>query len=189
MTEDIEILIKWLQVREEFEEGFELTTIDQLKADIDHSALLERMLDGEVPLPKPPPRAFSCPWYSLVDEGYGRPYEVEEIDDKTLLIDQDTWTILEERSFESWIVSYETMPDTKWEVWCEGEKDPPTWEGKDDGEPAPCKLKDWRIKRQDTQQWIINGATTTGTAITDTTITYSTLGGLGTIGSVWSNNI
>lgn len=38
---------------------------EQLWADIDHSALLLRLLSGKKLLPKPPPRAFSYPWYAL----------------------------------------------------------------------------------------------------------------------------
>ncbi len=37
--------------------------------DADHSSLLFRLLEGKEPLPQPPPRAYSYPWYSLVETG------------------------------------------------------------------------------------------------------------------------
>lgn len=38
-------------------------------ADIWHSALLCRLLAGNDPLPQAPPRAYSYPWYELVEKG------------------------------------------------------------------------------------------------------------------------
>jgi len=37
--------------------------------DADHSSLLARLLDGKQPLPHPPPKFYSRPFYSLFDEG------------------------------------------------------------------------------------------------------------------------
>jgi len=38
-------------------------------ADIDHSSLLRRLLEGKPIYKKAPPRAFSYPWYELLDTG------------------------------------------------------------------------------------------------------------------------
>lgn len=37
-------------------------------ADIDKSALLDRLLAGKEPLPSPPPTCMSYPWYAVVEE-------------------------------------------------------------------------------------------------------------------------
>ncbi len=175
MTEDIDILIRWLKIREEFEDGFQLTTVDQLSADIDRSSLLERMLDGDEPFKLPPPKAFGQPWYSLVESGKGSPYEVTEVDHpfdkdggKVLLIDQVIWNIKEKISEKSWWAVCPTMPDVKWKVWYEGEKDPPNWVGKDDGKPAPRQIADWQIVRE---QNFIRTNTTAFTNATSSTAT------------------
>lgn len=38
--------------------------------DVHHSALLQRLLSGKEPLPVPPPKSHSYPWYSLIENGY-----------------------------------------------------------------------------------------------------------------------
>lgn len=69
-------------------------------SDVDHSALLQRLLNGKPPLPEPPPRSFSYPWYSLIEDGSGKA-EVREISDwlggdgTILIINQSRWEIVE----------------------------------------------------------------------------------------------
>jgi hypothetical protein len=64
----------------------------QLIADIDHSALLERLLDGQEPLPEPPPRAYSYPWYALIERGE---LQVDDVSDLAthIVICQHRWEI------------------------------------------------------------------------------------------------
>jgi len=74
MTDEIQqatlnVVKRWLKIR-----GKPGDT--QLCADIDHSALLVRLLDGKEPLPAPPPRANSYPWYDLIESGKGEAMEV-----------------------------------------------------------------------------------------------------------------
>ena len=38
------------------------------EADISKSALFERIMNGYDPLPFPPPRGLSCPWYAVVED-------------------------------------------------------------------------------------------------------------------------
>jgi len=69
--EVLEKVKQWLRVRIEHQ-GAPQEVKDvwqQLTADIDHSSLLERLLDGKEPLEVPPPLAFSYPWYDLVENG------------------------------------------------------------------------------------------------------------------------
>lgn len=47
-------------------------------ADVDHSSLLLRLLAGKEPFENPPPRAYSYPWYRLLeDEGEDGLHEFE----------------------------------------------------------------------------------------------------------------
>ena len=48
------------------------------RVDIAKSRLFWRIRSGKEPLPEPPPRAFSCPWYELVEEPE-RPHWVSEL--------------------------------------------------------------------------------------------------------------
>lgn len=52
------------------------TGIDSVLANIDHSALLHRLLEGKEIYPSPPPRAFSYPWYALLEGKAGDHNEV-----------------------------------------------------------------------------------------------------------------
>lgn len=56
-------LYEWLGIRQANGQG---TTVSS--ADITKSCLLGRMLiEGKPPLPTPPPRAYSAPWYAVVE--------------------------------------------------------------------------------------------------------------------------
>jgi len=61
-------------------------------ADVDHSALLHRLLEGKKPFPNPPPKRFSYPCYALAE---GEKVEIgsfTEHDNGTIHIDQsDEW--------------------------------------------------------------------------------------------------
>lgn len=110
-TPDIEKLYRWMEIR--VENGIPVS-MDNLLADIDHSALLGRLLAGKEPFPEPPPRAYSYPNYTLLENGRGEPGEVYERDrgfmtdeaTPVLFIDQLEWKIVEKRGPEEWIVSY-----------------------------------------------------------------------------------
>lgn len=69
---------RWLQIKEQFEQtsrwnsvtnqfvrGYRWGTnqLSFLSADIDHSALLVRLLEGKEPLPEPPPLEHAYPVY------------------------------------------------------------------------------------------------------------------------------
>jgi len=83
----------WLKIRGKPDDA-------QLCADIDHSALLARLLDGKEPLPAPPPRAFSYPWYDLIESGKGDAMEVwrHPPNADTISINQSgQWAVIEAR--------------------------------------------------------------------------------------------
>jgi len=48
-------------------------------ADIQHSALLYRLLSGKPLLPDPPPKAYSYPWYELAEGENCRAEQVHDI--------------------------------------------------------------------------------------------------------------
>lgn len=65
-------------------------------ADIDHSTLLDRLLNGKQFLPEPPPLAFSYPMYSLAETGSYTPHEVLiDKDHNSVVIDQSRWQIVQ----------------------------------------------------------------------------------------------
>lgn len=109
----IRCLLEWLEVRQQFEQGTENRLgFPQLLADVDHSALLARLLKGKSPLPAPPPTSHSYPWYGLVEEGSGEldPIFVEGVSDSAetgrVRICQSSWTVLR-REGDTLIVRYD----------------------------------------------------------------------------------
>lgn len=56
---------RWLELRISHQKGYDFNNynLHQLIADIDHSALLNRLLNGKEPLPFPPPVQNSYPVY------------------------------------------------------------------------------------------------------------------------------
>jgi len=78
----------------------------QIAADIDHSALLKRLLAGQEPLPQPPPRALSSPWYDLIETGHGTAMDVVEYTTTPgmLSVNQSgQWKIVEKRADGSYV--------------------------------------------------------------------------------------
>jgi hypothetical protein len=114
---------KWLSIREENDIPFPNNLL-KLRIDMDHSALLRRLLEGKEPLPIPPPRAFSYPWYELIDYGCSEPNEVWEPNASLhsypcLVIDQFSgWKILDKVSETEWIITYRYGQNQ--DKWAEG---------------------------------------------------------------------
>lgn len=66
----LRIFQRWLKIRAYFLEGQDaLVKAEQLGPDMDHSTLLRRLMEGKQPLPLPPPKSYSYPWYTLVEKG------------------------------------------------------------------------------------------------------------------------
>ena len=62
----ISALMRWLEVCQQEGKPFP-TSLAHLKANIDHSSLLQRLLDGKEALPQPPPLKDSYPDYEAVE--------------------------------------------------------------------------------------------------------------------------
>jgi hypothetical protein len=123
MTErgfSIQCLLRWLKIREAEGHSFPVS-VKQLETDIAHSALLTRLLNGQEPLPEPPPKSSEYPWYDIVEKGKGEPNDVWEAEDdleqafgyKALVIDKHPWRILRKISDEEFIVTY-GKSDSQW---------------------------------------------------------------------------
>lgn len=119
---EIECLLRWLELREAGANYRPLS--NTLRIDVAHSALLRRLLDGKEPLPEPPPKAMSYPWYDLVEQGKGEPFEVFELNSKELVINQYRWRILEKIGPQEWTVTYGSGATT-WRCWLVAEEGGP----------------------------------------------------------------
>jgi hypothetical protein len=99
-------VVRWLQIKLQFEERYDPLRGPTL-ADVDHSSLLQRLLDGKEPLPVPPPKQYSYPAYHLVEEdGPQYVYEVWFNDPGQVVIEQSPWQIVEKLSEEDYIVQW-----------------------------------------------------------------------------------
>ncbi len=94
-------------------------------ADVSHSALLGRLLEGKEPLDAPPPKSYSYPWYELVEEGKAYISECWRLDERTLVIHQSIWNIVSELGPNEWLVTYSftqygvsSWHTTRWRVLC-----------------------------------------------------------------------
>lgn len=110
----IQTVVRWLIIRCEWgpehqqnwvRNALKVLADPILLADVDHSALLERLLAGKAPLPIPPPLRFGYPWYDLVESGAGEAAEVHAHGDY-LVICQYPWRILERVSDREYVVTY-----------------------------------------------------------------------------------
>lgn len=126
---EIQALLKTLQIR--VENGFSFPeSLEELNLVIQKSSLLGRLLDGKEPLPAPPPKSFSHPWYSLIEDGFASPFEVwkyipdDDFLETEIIINHTGWKLIEELNKNDYIVSYYTgngdnrkLSDTKWHVY------------------------------------------------------------------------
>lgn len=128
LPKEVQALFKVLEIREE--NGYDFPRdLGHFKISIRKSALFNRLMEGKEPLPIPPPKAFSYPWYELIEDGYGYPYEVWKAEDNffgdfpAVGIDQSIWKLIEEKGENDYIVSYlygkdhSKLSETKWHVY------------------------------------------------------------------------
>jgi hypothetical protein len=138
LSKDIDLLMKFWRIR--LENGYEFPKdFNQFHIQCRKSALLHRMLEGKEPLPVPPPKSHSYPWYELIEEGIGYPLEVWRPKSwdacftpyPSIVIDQSPWKLIEELGEDEWIVTYpygdsdsQKFADGKWHVRCVGSRFP-----------------------------------------------------------------
>lgn len=100
-------------------------TYNYLWIQLCHSSLYPRLLRGLEPLEKPPPKSYSRPWYSIIENQKGESSNVfyHESWEPHINIEGDLWlleTIINDKEF---VVKYPTYPDLLWSLKCVGSDD------------------------------------------------------------------
>ena len=91
-------------------------------ADIWHSSLLVRLLEGKELLPEPPPKAYSYPWYDLIENGaaYFIPeqlsewFETDNYPDQLVICASPGWHIMK-RLDPGYVLAHVRAPGA-WEL-------------------------------------------------------------------------
>lgn len=109
---------EWVRLRDRPDYTAALTP-----AEVEHSALLRRLLSGQSALPEPPPRSYSYPWYELIENGISTCECWEMTDEQrsvwggrgpTLIVNQTPWELLRKEG-DTFIVTHERAPG-EWRV-------------------------------------------------------------------------
>lgn len=130
-----EAIHTWQRVAREAGKPVEFTLPNVMK-----SCLLGRMLyEGKPPLPKPPPLAYSAPWYSLIEEGVAHlsDHDVYPLPSgPVVLVCQHRWTVVEPQP-NGWLLTNDG--DDRWMLrrYMEGEE-PGRAGTYADGRPVPA---------------------------------------------------
>jgi hypothetical protein len=140
-------IAEWISIKEDeakkADTAFFYGSLKISAADIDHSALLRRLLDGERPFKYPPPRSFSYPWYEVMD---GKEHSVMEVwvDSQGLaeyvVINQSRWNILRKEG-NTYIIQQGRDP-TEWKLWRRPEEELATDKNVIGG------FNEWKLQRQ-----------------------------------------
>jgi hypothetical protein len=109
-----ECLVEWLRVREQEGKPFP-SDVSQFITELDHSALLERLVRGKRPLPTRPPLSFSYPWYELLEEGAADASDVTICNQQqndlygfpAMVINQGIWRIVQKTGDNEYLVTYD----------------------------------------------------------------------------------
>lgn len=104
---------EWVRLRDRPDYSAALTP-----AEVQHSALLQRLLMGKPALAEPPPRSYSYPWYDLIENGHSTCECWEMTDEQlstmgrtepTLVVNQSPWTILR-KDGDAFVVTHPRAP-------------------------------------------------------------------------------
>lgn len=101
-------VLLWLDIHDDPEHKIPVG-YSQRRTDAAHSALLSRLLEGKPPLPQPPPRAFSYPWYKLIDDGKDENCEVclgTGYYKGQVIINQAPWNLISQVSETEFLVEW-----------------------------------------------------------------------------------
>jgi len=141
----LDCILVWLMICEQNGRKFP-EDLTRLRIEMGHSALLRRLMAGKNPLPEPPPKSFSYPWYELIENGFANPVDVWETKgtrdaatygDDWLFINQSRWPIVRRPKKDEWIVKNIRAPGL-WRVWCSGVR---TFEG------SAAESKRWSMEK------------------------------------------
>lgn len=142
-SQAIKAIEKWLEIREK--NGIKNPHDGhQLYVDAVHSSLLKRLFMGIEPLPQPPPKAFSYPWYSLIETGEGESFDVHLAPmfgpDAISISQNPHWKIKEKHSDTHYVVTYKDRPEL-WDLYETTTKPIAALPGYDK------EFKIWKLKR------------------------------------------
>lgn len=119
----LDAIIAWWKLRESDSADYEVMIdgVSRFKIEAEHSlraGLLRRLLVDEMPpLQRPPPCAYSRPWYSLVDKGEGKTLDLFPMDsfdwstppapgDQMAVAQSAGWTLVEYVSRDEVVISH-----------------------------------------------------------------------------------
>lgn len=122
-SKDILIFFEWLRVREDNGLPFP-KSLQELIADAEKSALLQRLISGKPALPLPPPRINSTPNYDLIEEGQYCPDSVRKMPsgwqktykETMIVIDGNPWQLLKVCGLNDYIVAMRGRLEEKYRV-------------------------------------------------------------------------
>ena len=131
----------WLQIREQFTQAPPIWNL----ADVQHSSLLNRILSGKTVFNKPPPKAYSYPWYELEEQGWAYIHSDVSIDPN------EKWPVHIAQSTAYDLLSYENgiatvRAHSNGYTYQVEPSDVPVTEIKD-GKGVPGTRKGWIIKK------------------------------------------
>ena len=117
----IKCVSEWLRVSEE--NGYRIYShAVNFSINMEKSALLKRLLNGKEAYPYPPPKCYSYPWYSLLDEeGYEGFCEVfihpdsNRLIGKELVVGQSAWYLVE-KTRRGYLAQYNRSEGTIWQI-------------------------------------------------------------------------
>lgn len=112
-------VIEWMRVRNQ--EGHGSYDVDGLKCDMDHSALLHWLCQGNESLQERPPVRLSRPDHHAAITGRFEPFRVDVWpgDPSSLIVDQEAWKLLETKGPEEWVAAYRVGVEGNKSVWSE----------------------------------------------------------------------
>lgn len=161
----LDCVYRWLQIADR--EGYEVPT-DPIGFRIysQKSSLLNRLLAGKNPFPERPPKSYSYPWYSLLEDGEARGYmdvhregllqnELFADGPTRIAVNQSLWHIIEVVGENHYRVAYNLKEESVWDLrrLTDDEilalptgKTNPTWD--------ESKRAQWRLENRD-NHWIL----------------------------------
>jgi hypothetical protein len=103
-------IVRWLEIRELSGQPLP-SSYRQLVEDVQHSALLHRLLAGMDPFGAAPPRSYGQPWYSLLESGWASGCEFKPLKDRfgavpRVAINECPWMVLQQLDDGACVVQY-----------------------------------------------------------------------------------
>ncbi|HEY2704611.1 MAG TPA: hypothetical protein VGL20_13050 [Candidatus Dormibacteraeota bacterium] len=103
-------IVRWLAIREVSGQPLP-ATYRQMIDDVEHSALLHRLLSGRDPHGAAPPRSYGQPWYGLLESGSASGCDLKPLKDRhgalpRVAINECPWRVLRQLDGGACVVQY-----------------------------------------------------------------------------------